>query len=358
MVNPVGIQLEEAALIAQQRCFGALHPTNGPATRPTGESDMKSGLRALLGCSLLLMGCGGGGSGSDGVSVVPGVTPTPSPAPNPTPSPTPPAGPATGEVKPTSDAVVSAATLELTRTTVTTSARSVQGDASFQLSYSAATRIYTLTDAIRTRAFGPSQFIEETSAPAFPPGVTFARNDGGGREFLLIAKAPNASPPVINRYGAYGAWQHTEDQASATRIRLNYFTYGSPTPVAAMPSSGKVRYRVTGTGNYARDDGLFITTSDTFVDVDFAAGTIFAVPGLTGDDFLTGGFGGLIGFRTRGVISGNTSTGDIESDIATVRGRFKYIFYGPNAEELAIVFSGGDDRASFVSAGVGIRFQS
>ena len=318
-------------------------------------NNLKRGSAVL---ALLISACGGGGS-SEGVSVVPGTSPTPSPAPTPTPTstPTPISGPTTGEIKPTADAIVSAAVMELTRTENTTGARSVQADTAFQLSYVPASRTYTLSDAVRTQSFGPAQFAEETSAPVIPPAVTFRITTAAGRDFLLIAKAPSANPPVVPRFGAYGAWQHTVDLAGGSKLRLNYFTYGSPTPSGSMPRSGKVRYRIVGTGNYARDDGLFLTQSDTVVDVDFNTGIVAAVATLNGDDFLTGGFGGLIGFRVRGTIAGNVAIGDIDSDIATVSGRFKFIFYGPNAEELALVTSGGDSRASFVTAGVGVLYR-
>ena len=309
--------------------------------------------------ALLLTACGGGGDGSEGVSVVPGATPTPNPSPSPSPtsSPSPAPGPSTGEIKPTTDAIVGAATLELTRLEKTTSARFVQADPTFQLSYASASRTYTLSDPFRTQSFGPAQFVEETNAPAIPPAVTWRSTTADGTNFLLIAKAPNAMPPVVPKFGAYGAWQHTTEQAGGSRIRLNYFTYGSPTPLNAMPHSGTVKYRVVGTGNYARDNGLSLSQSDTVVDVDFSTGIVTALHSLTGNDFLTGGFGGLIGFRIRGTISGNVVLGHIDSDIATVSGRFKFIFYGPNADELALVTSGGDSHESFVTAGVGVRYQ-
>ena len=250
--------------------------------------------------------------------------------------------------------MTSAVSLELTKTETATSTRSTAADIAFQLSYAPGTSTYTLTDVARTRSFSPAQFVEETSVPDLMPHVSYRINDPN-LDYLLIAKAPNATPPVAVRYGAYGAWQQNTPMAGATRIRLDYFTYCSPTPVGQMPRSGTVKFRLVGTGNYATDNGLFLTQSDTTFDVDFGAGTVFGVPTLSGTDFLTGSFGGLIGFRVRATIAGNNANGNIDSDIATVSGRYKIIFCGPNADEMSIVISGGNDQARWATAGIGVR---
>lgn len=316
---------------------------------------------ALL-CGLLLAGCGGGGGdgGTNVVTMPPGTTPTPPtpPTPPPPPPPPPPTGRATGEVKPPADAVVTSAILEFTRMGTTTSARSFGFDTPFRLAYSIATRTYTLMDDLRTRLFGPSEFLEENGDDNIPPGVVFSRSTIDDLGALVIAKGSAAVLGAVPTNGAYAAWQHTTTIANGSRFRLTYFTYGSPTPLAAMPRTGRVRYRIPSTGNYVRDGGLFLTEADIIVDVDFAAGTVFAAPTITGRDSTTGVVAGLRGFRTPATISGNTASGPIDSDVAADRGRFRYSFYGPDARELAFIVSGGNEQDAFVTAGVGVRVPS
>ena len=313
---------------------------------------------ALFSCGLLLASCGGGGDGggTQVVTIPPGTTPTPTPPPPPPPPPA--TGRSTGEVKPPADAVVSSAVLEFTRTGSTTSARSFGFDGVFRLAYSVASRTYTLMDDLRTRLFGPSEFLEENGDDNIPPGVVFRRSTIADLDALVIAKGSAAVLGIVPSHGAYGAWQHTDLNTGGSRFRLTYFTYGSPTPLAAMPRSGRVRYRIPATGNYVENGGLFLTESDIVVDVDFAAGTLFAAPLISGRDAETGVVGGLRGFRTRATISGNTASGSIDSDIAVDQGRFRYTFYGPDARELAFIVSGGNERDAFVTAGVGVRVPS
>jgi hypothetical protein len=119
---------------------------------------------------------------------------------------------------------------------------------------------------------GHGSVDEDTSVPNLFPHVGYRFATGGSLDFLLLAKPPNASPAVVTVYSGYGAWQHNEDN----RVRLEYFTYGSATPLNAMPRTGKVTCRVPGTGNYAADDALSFAYHDTLVTVDFATGQVTA----------------------------------------------------------------------------------
>lgn len=245
--------------------------------------------------------------------------------------------------------------MEFTETGRATSQRSFLPDQTLTIR-SDATRSYVLSNPLRTRSFGPAQLTEDVSVPDLFPRVGYRLSSGSSVDFLLLAKPPNASPPVVTVYGGYGAWQHNDIVSDGTRVRVDYFTYGTPTPPASMPSAGRVRFRVPGTGNFARDDALSFAYHDTFVTVDFGTGIVTASLGLSGTgDFLNGGTAGINAGRIDGTIAGNGATGDVSSSVAVARGRYALVFYGPHAEELGLVFSGGFDRETWVAAGVGIR---
>lgn len=317
--------------------------------------------RCLTITALLLGGCGGGGSGgSSSPPTAPptsGPSPTPAPTLAPTPAPVPPPSSPlrTGEIRPATDAVVSATTLQLTVSGKTTSNRSTTSNTpQFALRFDTSSQRYVLANAQYQASFGSPEFTRETSVPDFFPRVEFERRATGGDDFFVIFKAPNATPPVTPRFGAYGAWQHNVN-AGTTQVRLDYFTYGSATPVSSMPMAGIVRYRLTGTGNYANDSELFFVQSDSTITVDFAKGTVSGVIGLTGTNFFGASFGGKAAFQVPGSITGNFVDAPISSSIAVQSGRFRMQFLGPNADELSIAYQGLDVTQAFVGAAIGTR---
>jgi hypothetical protein len=296
----------------------------------------------------LLTGCGGG---TGGTVVTPAPTPTPTPAPT--------SAPATGEIKPGANSEIIATTQLLTLNAAgnATSDRSVLlPNPAIRISYDVAARTYTLTNDLGVRQFGPSQFVRETAVPDYFPRVEFESRTANEANFLLLFKQANATPAIpLSRVG-YGAWQqNTPGTSAATRIRLDYFAYGDATPVSAMPTSGTVVYRVSGTGNYAADNELKFAQSYATISVDFGAGVVRTSSILlSGADFITGNSGGLISFTIAGPITGNTSSGSATYTVATWSGIYKLQFFGPNANEIGIIFAGQGLNGTLNGALVGV----
>jgi hypothetical protein len=145
-------------------------------------------------------------------------------------------------------------------------------------------------------------------------------------------------------------------------VRLDYFTFGTPTPTVAVPQSGVVTYRWRGTGIYAEDGRLFSTQSSGdstqasgTLSIDFSARTYEVRVDIGGTDIFTGSVGGLISFVARGALSGSGFGGPLEFTFPTYTGTLRGTFYGPNAEEVGVVYSGIGERSSFNGAFMGVR---
>lgn len=336
--------------------------------------------RGWLCACALLAGCGGGGGGGTGtdVSVVPGSpTPTPVPSPAPTPTPTPTAGALmTGEVKPGADASFIAASMDLTTTggvsqtngVITggmTSGRTTALDpASFSASYGAQTG-YRLSDAVNAAVFGRSQ-LESDTTTVNGNGTVLFTNIGTAQDYLALYQQTTFTSSVKGsgytpaRYGGTAGWQHTVVDGESRRTRLDYFAYGTPTPVAAMPRSGVVRFTMLGSGNYATDTDLWFlsSVSGNAVTVDFGAGTIAGSLGLSGQNFYKSVVGGIGSIPVNAGFSGNMATVSFtNASIGTsgrVSGQFRLLFIGPAANELLITYVANDGTQAAVGAAIGV----
>ncbi len=125
-----------------------------------------------------------------------------------------------------------------------------------------------------------------------------------------------------------------------------------------MPKSGTFRYQISAIGNYVEQNRVWIAYSTgDYIDVDFTTGQVTGRIGLSGDDFLTGNTGGLgVDFQVKASIDGNTVLGNATFNAETFTGQYKLVFYGPNAEEMGIIFSGGSPfRGMYAASGVGSR---
>lgn len=226
---------------------------------------------------------------------------------------------------------------------------------SFSLSYNPSSGTFLLADDQRSRAFDPSQIFSDSTYRDGLPSRQYGQNTLSNKDFLVVFKGPLANvAQVIPKYGAYGAWQHNEG-TSPVRIRLDYFTYGSPTPAASMPRTGQGTFRVVGSGNHTDAGGLFFTQTNTLFTVDWAAGTITASAVVTGSDFLGNGTGGLNSFRINGKIVGNGAQGALYEPELNRPGQYTIRFYGPNADELAIVYSTAGQYSGGIGVAIGTR---
>lgn len=338
---------------------------------PTLLSYKGAGMRklfCLLASCALVASCGeGGGSTSAGGT----TTPTPSPAPTPTPT----GALLTGEVKPAADATFIAASMDLTTTGDiaqtngiitggTTSDRVTTFDTpSFSGSYNAATG-YTLSDAVNAAVFGRAQLALDSTVRNGNGVVLFTRL-GTVEDYLALYQQTTYSSSVggsgytTAQYGGTAGWQHTVVGASR-RTRLDYFAYGTPTPIGAMPRSGRVRYSMLGSGNYATDTDLWFLTSQNgnTITVDFGAGTVSGKLGLAGQNFFKNVVGGIGYIPLDGSFTGNSmsvtfSFGVLESSSA-VPGQFHLLFVGPNADEIVVTYVARDGTHAAVGAAVGV----
>jgi hypothetical protein len=321
----------------------------------------------------VLAGCGGGGRSSGGTVV---VNPSPTPAPSGSATQTPTPGVlSTGEVKPAADASFIAASMELMTTggvsqtngVITggmTSGRITTLDTpQFSGSYNAG---YRLADSSNSAVFGTAQLSGDSTRPNGNGIVLFTNISGPIQGYLALYQQTTYTSSVKGsgyttaRYGGTAGWQHTVVGGSSRQTRLNYFGYGSPTPLAGMPRSGIVRFSILGSGNYATDTDLWFLSSSTsnFIAVDFGAGTVSGTVGLSGENFYKSQAGGVGSFRVRGNINGNSLTGSFtDGSIGTsggVPGQFRLMFVGPNANELILTYVFNDGAQAGVGAAVGV----
>ena len=172
-----------------------------------------------------------------------------------------------------------------------------------------------------------------------PSGVTellaFAENDTQ----IALVPSGNALKALGWNYQSFGVWEPGAETGTGTS---GVVSFGTVTPVAAIPSTGTATYRGILGGQYVRADGvdhvlysdlvatanfdartIGLSTTRTLIlnEADLAAGTpqdVSASLGLSGTLDITPGANAFSGTVTAGSMSGETT------------GRF----YGPNADEL------------------------
>lgn len=326
----------------------------------------------LLASCAVLASCGGGGSNATGPVV---VTAAPTPTPTTTPTPTPGAL-NTGEVKPTAASLFIAGSMELNTTGgvaqtngiitggMTNSRFTTIDPPLFSGSYSGSTG-YRLSDAVNAASFGPAQLSFDTTTRN-GNGVVLFTNIAAAEDYLALyqqttySSSTKTSGYTTAQYGGTAGWQHTVVNGSSRHSRLDYFAYGTPTPVGAMPRSGVVRYSMLGSGNYATDTDLWFLSSvnGNVITVDFAAGTVSGSLGLSGQNFyksVVGGIGSipLDGSFTGNAMSASFSFGSLNAS-GRVPGQFRLLFVGPNANEVIVTYVANDGSQAAVGAAVGV----
>jgi hypothetical protein len=338
---------------------------------------LKVAIRLGTACALatVLAACGGGGGGDGSQVRVVNGTPTPSSTGTNTPTLTPPlAALGTGEIKPTSTATFLSATMELTITGGSSQSNGIiTGGATanrvtaldtpmFSASYTA-TGGYRLSDSRNTATFGPAQLTRDTTT-VNGNGVVLFSSVTGVEDYLALyqsttytssGKGAGYTPAM---YGGVGGWQHTVAEGSARQTRLDYFAYGTATPVAAMPRSGVVKFTVRSAGNYATNTDLWFLSGGDFITVDFATGTITGSVSLSGQNFFKSEVGGIGHLPIRGMINGNGATGTISNGsagaISSVPGFYRLLFVGPSANEMIITYVADEGSRAMAGAAVGI----
>jgi hypothetical protein len=195
--------------------------------------------------------------------------------------------------------------------------------------------------------------------------VLFANTSGAAQDYLALYQqsqyisSSKGSGYATAQYGGTGGWQHTVLSGSTRRTRLNYFGYGSPTPVSAMPRSGVVRYAILGSGNYATDTDLWFlsSTSSVSITVDFSTGVVTGTMSLAGENFYKSEVGGVGSFAISGNIAGNMVTNSFSNapigPVADISGRYRIMFVGPSANEIVLTYVFQGSTRAGVGAAVG-----
>ncbi|MES2288789.1 MAG: hypothetical protein V4530_03550 [Pseudomonadota bacterium] len=225
---------------------------------------------------------------------------------------------------------------------------------------------YRLSDAVNMMTFGTAQLAYDTTRPLGNGIVLFTNVAGIVEDYLAIYQETTYSSSVRGsgyttaKYGGKGGWQHTVVNGTSRRTRLDYFAYGSATPLNAMPRSGVVRFAILGSGNYATDTDLWFLTSGTgnYITVDFGAGTVSGSVGLSGENFYKSEVGGIGSLPISGSFTGNSLSGTITNGSLGARsgvlGQFRLMFVGPAANEVVITFVANDGTQAAVGAVVGV----
>ncbi len=220
---------------------------------------------------------------------------------------------------------------------------------------------YRLSDALNSAIFGAAQLVGDTTSEPLYPTVLFNAISGAVENYLAVYKFAARTSSIKGegvftpRYGGVGGWQHTVVGSASRQTRLNYFSYGPATPIAAMPKSGVVIYTLLGSGNYATDDSLFFASIFDTITVDFGSRTFNGSLGQSGRNFYADTNGGLVSVRIAGTIVDNGAAGATNSDVATMRGQYRLTFVGPNADELILTYVADDTRETMVGSAVGVR---
>ena len=233
----------------------------------------------------------------------------------------------------------------------------------FTASYSAG---YRLSDGANSATFGQAQLTFDTTHPNGNGTVLFTNLSGAAEDYLAVyqettySSSPKGSGYTTARYGGIAGWQHTTGAAGARRSRLDYFAYGSLTPVGSIPQSGVVKYTLLSSGNYATATDLWFlpSGSSNFLTVDFGAKTVSGSLGLGGQNFYKNVEGGVGSFPIIGTFAGNSFEGSFTDGSfdtsGAVPGQYRLYFVGPNANEVILTFSFDDGRQAGVGAAIGV----
>lgn len=273
---------------------------------------------AALAVTLLLGACGGGSGGE--VNSTPTPTPTPSPTPTPTVS--------------ANDDLIALLVSESFANTASSAAISSSGTQShssptLSVSYDALSDSYTVQVSERSQTFRPA----DRSSPG-----NYRRTSGNITDDLTLA--PTGSDTY--RYVGTGFWQRqTQDSAGAVGGTLDGFVYGVPTN--SLVRTGKSFYRTDALGSIVHLGQLLAFNGAGMLEADFAGGNVMAQGTFRFIDPLTGAAMGEGNYAAPLTIasSGNAMTGGITL-MGNYRGPIRGQFFGPNAEEVGLSFSGAD----------------
>lgn len=210
---------------------------------------------------------------------------------------------------------------------------------------------FTGADLLTAPATGVTEYVfRESTAPTTAGQFT---------QLELLNNTVTATPSVVTSDPllgtlarvSYGGWWRGDSTAGAKRV--TYGTFGYPTVVSDMPTTGTVNYTMavagrvvispaTGPSTVARLTGT-VTTS-----INFATGLVSLTLNLSHGSTAYGTFTG-----TGAIAAGNNQFTGSFGPGSTAGGTFQGLVYGPQAAELGIAFAitGSDSRAVGVLVG-------
>jgi len=283
----------------------------------------------------LLTACGGGGA-VNSTPTPPSGNPAPTPAP--TPSPTPGTSGAnddlTGVLKSENfrgDGVNASGRFHADGRPVESGAAA---SGSLSIAYDAATQSYTIRTAGRSATFVPADLVASGS----PDFVSFEKI-GATSEALTMTR-PGTSGPLTYQYVSGGAWERATLSGGVLDFSYDPFTFGVPTPDAALRRTGTGTYSVGLVGARAMD-APYATAGNGTLQVDFGRGSLSSSGVLTSIDVSTGliksigvFFGEADLLSTTNAFSGGFSMDDGKRFTGGWKGRF----YGPGSQEVGAVW--------------------
>jgi hypothetical protein len=242
----------------------------------------------------------------------------------------------------TNDAVTSSVTVANSGSSPTLSGISA-GAATVSVNFDVSTGSYTLSTAGRSQTFAPS------NAYVLDNGLTNYRKTDSAIDEIFSRDDPSLSNVVKYQYVAAGYWQRNSGSASAQKIEFDAFTYGLPTPAAAVPRTGSATYAtqlfgfLASAGKVPQTIGGPATLSLDFLASAFSLsgfmleGPVGSAPVTSGPPFYAGGKLSASG----GTLAGSVAYSSASAGIFT--GSMAGRLYGPAGEELGAAFNASNN---------------
>ena len=206
----------------------------------------------------------------------------------------------------------------------------------FAISYSAASKSYTVSRGGATQTFAPANIrsIDASNglADVADQFTFYDKSTASMQDLLFLTKAGSAGQ---TRYVGGGMWVHGSDASNAG---FHLFSYGFATPDAATPRTGSASFDLRAVGTAQIDYDMHILLGEGSATADFATGSI-EMAGLmrsvdVDNDALSGAY--LIEGMANISSAANGFTGMVQSDYygGHLSGQVNGRFYGPSGEEI------------------------
>lgn len=237
--------------------------------------------------------------------------------------------------------------------TVTSTNRPYDGTNSIRVFYDSAADNYIVSNAIGTRR------IDWSGNGTFQ---THRTDEPIGTRDLRVLRASPANPKIALTYTSYGLWNFDSSTRPDTDPRIDdwhFFYFGIPTPLSAIPVSGRGHYSgVVEGGLFTKDEKFYLDGTMT-LDADFATGAIGTTMQLAAANLF--GTRQLVIAPLAGTASISPSTGHFVGTLTTpdnsFEGSVQGTFFGPTAQEVGYSFGINDPAHTKIGGGVAVGKQ-